>query len=378
MKIVINAFSARLGGGQTYLRNLMAHLPENLDLGIVVYAPASLPLPQDPRVRLGVTSWPTQNPLLRSVWERLALPRALARERADILFCPGGVVATRAPKGCRVVTMFRNMIPFDARVRRSVPFGVQRLRNWLLQRVMLRSMAEADLTIFISAYARATIESLIRVGRAVTIPHGISDAFRSAGNVLQRPLGAPAARYLLYVSRFDVYKHHRELIEAYAQLPSALRCEHPLLLIGEADMPGAQQMRALIDRLGLKGQVLVAGSVPYRELPAYYHHAQAIVFASSCENCPNILLEALGAGRPIACSNVQPMPEFGGDAVEYFSPFDPQDIERALLQVLTDQQRSDQLAVAATARSRTYDWTTTARETWKNILEVSLSEAPDR
>lgn len=378
MKIVINAFSARLGGGQTYLRNLMAHLPEDLDLGIVVYAPASLPLPQDPRVRLGVTSWPTQNPLLRSVWERLALPRALARERADILFCPGGVVATRAPKGCRVVTMFRNMIPFDARVRRSVPFGVQRLRNWLLQRVMLRSMAEADLTIFISAYARATIESLIRVGRAATIPHGIGDAFRSAGNVLPRPPGAPAARYLLYVSRFDVYKHHRELIEAYAQLPSALRCEHPLLLIGEADMPGAQQMRALIDRLGLEGQVLVAGSVPYRELPAYYHHAQAIVFASSCENCPNILLEALGAGRPIACSNVQPMPEFGGDAVEYFSPFDPQDIERALLQVLTDQQRSHQLAVAATARSRIYDWTTTARETWKNILEVSLSEAPDR
>ena len=270
------------------------------------------------------------------------------------------------------------MVPFDARVRRSMPLGVQRLRNWLLQRVMLRSMAEADLTIFISAYARATIESLIRVGRAVTIPHGIGDAFRSAGSVLARPSGAPTSRYLLYVSRFDVYKHHRELIEAYARLPASLRCEHPLLLVGEADMPEAQQARALIDRLGLQGQVLVAGSVPYRELPNYYHHAQAIVFASSCENCPNILLEALGAGRPIVCSNVQPMPEFGGDAVEYFSPFDPQDIERALLLVLTNPQRAHELATAATSRSRRYDWATTARDTWKNILALRLDEPPSR
>ena len=378
MKIVVNALSARLGGGQTYVSNLLSHLPNTADLELLIYAPASLELPGDRRIRRASTRWPTDNPILRTLWERWALPRQLRRERTDILFCPGGVVATRTPKGCRVVTMFRNMIPFDARVRGSIPFGAQRLRNWLLKRVMLRSLAQADLAIFISAYARATIESLVRIAHPVTIPHGIGEAFRSTGSVLARPSGAPAAHYLLYVSRFDVYKHHRELIEAYARLPAALRCEHPLLLIGEADLPAAQQARALIDRLGLQDQVLVAGSVPYRELPAFYQHAQAIVFASSCENCPNILLEALGAGRPIACSNVQPMPEFGGDAVEYFSPFDPQDIERALLRVLTDQQRAQQLAAAAAARGRRYDWATTARETWKAILEVGLDETPGR
>ncbi len=378
MKIVVNAFSARLGGGQTYIKNLLAHLPDAAGFELLVYAPASLELPTDHRIRRGVTRWPTDNPVLRTLWEHWGLPAQLRRERADILFCPGGVVATRAPKGCRVVTMFRNMIPFDARVRSSVPFGMQRVRNWLLQRVMLRSMADADLTIFISAHARATIESLIRIGRPVTIPHGIAKAFRSAGGALARPASAPAGRYLLYVSRFDVYKHHRQLIEAYARLPATLRAEHSLLLIGEADMPEAVQARALIDQLGLQGQVLVTGSVPYHALPGFYHHAQVIVFASSCENCPNILLEALGAGRPITCSNVQPMPEFGGDAVEYFSPFDPEDLKRALLRVLTDPQRAHQLAAAAAARSRRYDWATTARETWKNILEVGLDEAPGR
>lgn len=370
MKIVINALSARLGGGQTYLRNLLAYLPEASDLELIVYAPKSLELPTEPRIRRAVPHWPTDNPIMRTLWERWWLPTLLRRARADILFCPGGVVATRAPSRCRVVTMFRNMIPFDARVRRSLPYGVQRLRNWLLHRVMLRSMAQADLTIFVSKHARALIESLTRIGRAVTIPHGISEAFCTTGDALVRPADAPDRPYLLYVSRFDVYKHHHQLIEAYALLPADLRAAHPLLLIGETDLPEAQRARALVDRLGLRAQVLILGSIPYEDLPAYYRHAAVIVFASSCENCPNILLEALGAGRPIACSNIPPMPEFGGDAIEYFSPFDPQDIKRALIRLLSDPSRAASLAAAAAARSRRYDWAVTGRETWTCILEL--------
>ena len=370
MKIVLNALSAQLGGGQTYLKNLLSHLPCDAAFELLVYAPASLELPTDHRIRRFTTRWPTNNPILRACWERWGLPRFLRRESADVLFCPGGVVATRAPAGCRVVTMFRNMIPFDARVRRSLPVGLQRLRNWLLHDVMLKSMAQADLTIFVSMHARSVIESLIAVPRAVTIPHGTSGAFRTAGMELARPGAAPKARYILYVSRFDVYKHHRELIEAYACLPALVRHEHPLLLIGETDLPQTQPAKALIERLGLQASVQIAGAVPYQELPAYYHHAHAIVFASSCENCPNILLEALGAGRPVLCSNAPPMPEFGGDAVEYFSPFDPIDIQRALTKVLSDPMRAKRLADAAVARSAHYEWATTARNTWAHILRL--------
>ena len=42
MRILINAYSARLGGGQTYLINLLRRLPEGQPLELLVYAPASL------------------------------------------------------------------------------------------------------------------------------------------------------------------------------------------------------------------------------------------------------------------------------------------------------------------------------------------------
>lgn len=370
LKVVINAFSARLGGGQTYLRNLLAYLPERDDLEVLVYAPAELELPNHPRLRRMVTLWPTANPLLRALWERLALPGVLRRERADVLFCPGGVVATTPPSGCRVVTMFRNMIPFDPRTRKNVPWGLQRLRNVILKRVMLKSMANADLTIFISDHARGAIETMIRIRNPVTIPHGISRAFRSFGQALERPSFLPEGAYLLYVSRFDVYKHHYEVVSAYARLPEALRRRFALVLAGETDLPEAARVRQLIERFDLGERVRLLGAIPYSELPAVYHHAHLVLFASSCENCPNILLEALGSGRPVLSSNVMPMPEFGGDAVAYFSPFDPDDIQKTMQKVLTDDDYAQHLAAAAMRRSNRYDWENTAKATWAHILRL--------
>ena len=373
MRIVVNALSARLGGGQTYLRNLFAHLPARDDLDVLVFAGRGLTLPAHPCVRLGRTRWPTTNPILRTLWEKLALPRILRRERTEVLFCPGGVVATRVPAGCRVVTMFRNMIPFDAQLMARMPWGLQRLRNLVLARVMLRSMVEADLTIFISDHARAVIEARARIAHAVTIPHGIGEAFRTQGTLLPRPAAAPAGDYLLYVSRFDIYKHHVELVRAYASLPAGVRRLHPLLLLGEPNLPEAARVAELVRELALAGQVHIPGAVHYSDLPAYYQHAQAVVFASSCENCPNILLEALGAGRPVLCSDVMPMPEFGGPGLIYFSPFDPRSIEVALQSLLSDPARAAAAAAAAAAleRSRRYDWEHTAAQTWARIFELA-------
>lgn len=368
MKIVINAFSARLGGGQTYLKNLLAHLPEQPDFEILIYAPASLGLPEDRRIRRATTIWPTQNPLLRTLWEKIALPRILVKERADVLFCPGGVVASRAPSGCKTVTMFRNMIPFDADAFARVPHGLQKIRNILLKRVMLQSMANADLTIFISDYARSVIEALTRVRNPITIPHGIGDAFRTHGQTLRRPAWLPTGEYLLYVSRFDVYKHQLEVASAFAALPSHLTSRYKLLLVGETDEMLSGQVADLAREKGLVHQIRIIGPIAYADLPAAYHHATVNLFASSCENCPNILLEALSAGRPVLSSDVMPMPEFGGDAVAYFSPFDPDDIARAIEKVLTDNEYAQRLATAAAQRSTRFDWEGTARATWGHIF----------
>lgn len=369
MKIVINAFSARLGGGQTYLIRLLENLPSS-DVRILLFAPDSLSLPPDPRIRRGRTWWPVGNPILRAVWERFALPRILRNEQADILFCPGGVVATKAPTNCRTITMFQNMIPFTPELVRQMPWGWDRIRNILLKRTLLQSFTKADLTIFISNHARSVLELECPVRKSIVIVHGISNDFRTHAKSLPMPQGAPPSGYILYVSRFDIYKHHRQVVQAFANIPAEQRAQFPLVLIGEDDLPEAALVRQMVRDLHIEEDVRIMGAVNYRELPNWYHHAKVILFASSCENCPFILLESLASGRPVLSSNVMPMPEIGGADIGYFNPLDADSLATELSSVLDNPAREAHLAEASVRASANYDWTTTANQTWQAFQDL--------
>ena len=50
MKIVINALSARRGGGQTYLLNLLKNIDSYSGKNIYVLAPDSLQIPYHPKI----------------------------------------------------------------------------------------------------------------------------------------------------------------------------------------------------------------------------------------------------------------------------------------------------------------------------------------
>ena len=142
-------------------------------------------------------------------------------------------------------------------------------------------------------------------------------------------------------------------------------------MIGETNYAPAERVAGFIAHEGLGDDIRMLGKVPYEHLPAWYRNAAAIVFASSCENCPNILLEALGSGRPVLSSDVAPMPEFGGVDLAYFSPYDADDISGELEKVLSDQGHANRLADAARERAAHYDWDRTAAATWSAIFDIA-------
>ncbi|WP_191965544.1 glycosyltransferase family 4 protein [Oryzomonas sagensis] len=374
MKIVINAFSARRGGGQTYLLNLLQYLEDCSGLDIFIFCPDTLRFPDHPAVKRLTTSWPIENPLLRALWEKFVLSKILKEIDADILFCPGGLINTRAPKRCKTVTMFRNMIPFDMSVRQKYPLGLMRIRNWLLEHSMLSSMMKADMVIFISEFARKVIEekSHGHLRKAVTIPHGINDHFK-IDNLPSKPKWLPDCEYLLYVSIFDVYKNQMEVVRGYHLLKSRREMKEKLILAGHCTAAYALKVMEEIQRLGLKNDVILTGNIAYQELPAAYAHAKINIFASTCENCPNILLEAMGAGRPLLISGIQPMPEFGGEAAVYFDPFDPEDFARQIMSIIDAPEELDRLGRMVAKRAEKYDWKETAHRTWQAIRELALS-----
>jgi glycosyltransferase involved in cell wall biosynthesis len=372
--IVISAFSARRGGGKTYLRNLLKFFPDSKYLKVTILASKDFDLVEERNgLYIERISFPVHNPFLRVFWEVFMLPFYLRKSHIDIFFCPGGTIPKFGFGKWKTVTMFRNMIPFDLEQRKKYPLGFMRLRNWLLSKVLLSSMESAELVIFISMYARQLIEKLSKNGikKAVTIPHGVSDDFRNVGKILKkRPSYFPNQDYIVYPSIIDVYKSQKEVVKAIAILRDQGVIMPMVLFTGEIYGNYGEEVRQLIKDYGLKQQVIIFGPVKYVDMPLLYHFADFVIFASSSENCPNILLEALASSRAVLCSNKMPMPEFAADAVEYFDPDDPLSIAEKIRFFLNNPDYISQLERMAAAQSEHYHWYLSAEKTWRHLAHL--------
>ena len=366
MKLGIDASNLRSGGSLTHLANLLA-AAEPRAHGIervVVWAWSGLAERLPARDWLELRHEPALDAALpaRLHWQRRALPR-LARAACDLLFAPGGSAPHRfAP----TVAMSQNMLPFEYRELARYGASPMALRLALLRISQARSFRRCEGMIYLTDYARRGIEA--RIGthpHSAVIPHGVDDRFRIAprpARALEACSAADPLR-LLYVSIVDAYKHQWQVAEAVAQL----RAEGlPLAIdfVGPAYPPSLRRLRAAIARLDPRGGFLrCVGAVAHESLPERYRRAELFVFASSCENMPNILLEAMAGGLPVACSRRGPMPEVLGATGELFDPEDPISISAALRRLAGDPALRERCASAAHERARDYSWERCARET---------------
>ena len=117
--------------------------------------------------------------------------------------------------------------------------------------------------------------------------------------------------------------------------------------------------------------IFCLGEIPYEELHHIYAQADLGIFASSCENLPNILIEKMAMGLPIACSNRGPMPEILGEAGEYFDPEHPIDISRALRVMINSAKLRKKKANSSYHLAKSYSWDSCAKDTFAFFSEVA-------
>ena len=371
-RILLSALSARRGGGLTYLRHIVAAFPDNPDRRLSILSATPI---QGLSLRSNVEwlrapGW-TAHPVLRFAlgffFFRYLWP---LRRSFEAVYYPGGSFDVALPRQVSKIVAFRNMLPFDKTERRRFPLGWQRLRLWLLKHVQSWAFREADLVIFISNYARRIIDKAVpdRKGKSVVIPHGAAPTQEQLDAAIAARL---PERFVLYLSILDVYKAQIELVEAWGKL---IRNEHraeKLVLAGPENPQYGAALRAAIARLGLEGEVILLGNVPYDQVSDLARRAALNVFLSSCENCPNILLELMCIGTPLLVSARDPMPEFGGPDLDYVEPYDVSALAAALARILDDRARREQNAAAALIRSEAYDWRKTGEHTWRSILGLA-------
>lgn len=380
MRIGIDASNLRSGGGITHVTELLAHArPERHGIErVVLWASRSLleRAPLRPWLELvHVAALDARLPR-RVFWQVFERSR-LASKNCDLVFAPGATpVGTFRP----YVSMSTNMLPFAPRERARYGWSRDRLRLLLLRAQQARAFRASSAVIFLNEFAMQTIGDRVGLSHATrleVIRSGVHDRFRCAPRAprpLQSYSRADPFRFL-YVSDVQPHKHQWNVVAAVARLV-ADGLPVSLDIIGSPSHSGAtRQLVTSLSRLnGATSAIRFAGSLPHATLPAIYKDAGAFIFASTCENLPMTLVEAMASGLPIAASHTRPMPDILGNAHVPFDPENVASIESALRELAIDHERRGQLAHGAYAFAARYSWDECSDRTFALLADVARRE----
>ena len=375
MIVALDLHNIRDGGGVNYIRNLLAEASPELDGFSRVHligAPRLLDAyPDRPWIeKHGFQA--LDRSLFHRLWfVRTRMPALLRRLGCDILYSPGGLqLGGFRPR----VTISRNMMPFRPEYWGLYPrLSADRLRLRLLRRMNSATFRAADGMIFLSDTAKRVISSFAGrpFKRVEVIPHGVNHArFRPLRERPARRTDAPSVR-LVYPSRLEPYKHQVEVVQAIGQLAAEFP-QLELRLCGPANPFYLERFRAEARRIDPEGtRIVYLGEVANAELPELYADSDLLLFASSCENLPNILIEAMSCGIPVCCSDRSPMPEVARDSCLYFDPTDPDSIAAAIREALADWPQMQARAQRGMAYAAERSWANTARRTFAFLANVA-------
>ena len=128
----------------------------------------------------------------------------------------------------------------------------------------------------------------------------------------RRQIGLSGGPVILSVGNLVANKGHDLVIDAVALLAQG-RADVQLIIVGSGRERTALEEHAR--QRGVAERVTFAGTVPNSELFRWYSAADVLVLASSREGWPNVLLEAMACGTPVAATRVGGIPEVIGQGM---------------------------------------------------------------
>jgi glycosyltransferase involved in cell wall biosynthesis len=368
-RVAINAIFLLpgMGGLDTYVRELV---PELVRLApqtrfSVYCSPAG-------REHLARTDWASEvelisHPLfgvpgLKAITE-LTVLGALAGTRADLLHS----VALTAPLWTRAVnvvtiadTTWLHGTALDATTR--------------LWRLVVPSVARrADRLIAISSAGAQDITSHLRIPADRIDITLLGHARSAAANVmpeveLRRRFGLGDGPLVLTVG---TRKPHKNVLGLIAAMPMVReRAPDARLVLAGNPTAHEPELQAAVRHHDVADAVSFLPFVEDDALEGLYAAADCFVLPSFNEGFGLPLLEAMGRGVPVACSNVSALPEVAGDAARYFDPADSHQIGAAVIDLLGDRPLREQLATRGRAREAELTWGATALATLESYARA--------
>lgn len=154
---------------------------------------------------------------------------------------------------------------------------------------------------------------------------------------------------ILYVGHVARTKGVYELMEACCQIPHIT-----LRIVGKCSIEDKANLMEMAAKSGKQDNVTFTGEMPHNQVLKEFMEADIFAFPSYSEGFPNVILEAMACGCPIASSNVGAIPEMLNMGVDScgicYEPKSVVGIKNAIGKFLVDTNLKEEYADKAIAR----------------------------
>ncbi|HVA88821.1 MAG TPA: glycosyltransferase family 1 protein [Chloroflexota bacterium] len=348
--------SYRNAGSSAYIYQLLRHLPAiPSPHRYIVFTNADrreLRVGDERGFHLVRSRLSTERPARRILWEQLALPALIARERLDLVHGTLNVLPlTRRTPG--VVTI--HDVSFLLFPERFLPAK----RRYLTTMTRLSARGAR----FVAASSENTRRDVIQLlgvpeERVRVIPLGVDDrlrepvdpetiaAFRIAHDLPEH--------FYLYIGSLEPRKNLVRLVEAYG-LARQAGVDWPLVLAGGKGWL-YEEIFTRIQELGLEPHIRLPGYVLYEDLPLWYNAASVFVYPSLYEGFGLPVAEAMTCGCPVITSTASSLPEVAGDAAILVDPEEVEELRDGLVRLAGSPTLRADLARLGRERATRFDW----------------------
>lgn len=364
MKLAINASRAKSGGAKNHLISILSNI-DPIKYGFTqvhlwIYSDLKESIPKRSWLHIHSSSFSNQGIFFQLSWEFFILYLILKKRKFNVLLnVDAGSICRFNPS----ITMSRDMLAFEPGEISRLGFSLGALRQIFLKKIQCSSLKNSIFSVFLTKYASNVIQNCCGTMKNYKIiPHGVSNNFRDHTKKVPWPNNEVDTIKVIYISPISLYKHQWNLVRAISQL-RLKKIKIELLLVGPGEKVALKKLQKEIFTSDPNNEfVTYLDEVKHDEIPKLLSSSHIFAFASSCENMPNTLIEAMCMGLPIACSNKGPMPEILRNAGEYFDPSSPISIRKAIEKIILDSEYREKISRLAIKYSNEFSWEKSANQ----------------
>ncbi len=347
MKLVIDLRMINVSGIGTYLKNIIPGVVVNFkDIEVLGNFEEIQKFPWSSNIKIIEF-----NEKIYSFKEQFEFPKVIPV--CDVFWCPHFNVPLFRVKAKKIISTI-----YD--VNHLAGFNKSSFLKELYAKILYKSaIKKSDTIITISEFSKSEIikHTGVAPSKIQLIYCGVNqESFSNQLEELEN-LVLPK-KYILYVGNVKPHKNLISLLKSYSILTKEFKNEYKVVIVGKKEgfITKENQILDFIYKNDLKENIFFTGYIKDNQIPTVYKNASLFVFPSLYEGFGLPILEAMCCNIPVISSDAASLKEVGGNAVEYFSPLDYNQLASTIAKVIGNISLQNDLISKGKQQIKKFTW----------------------